>query len=475
MSSRIKADVCVIGAGSGGLSVAAVAAQLGVKTVLIERGEMGGECLNTGCVPSKALIAAANAAAAVRSSHRFGVDAGPPSVDFDRVREHVQGVVRSIAPHDSQSRFEGLGAEVIRAEARFVGPRELVAGDTLVEARRIVVATGSSPAVPPIPGIDGVRFHTNETIFQNTHLPEHLVVIGGGPIGIEMAQAHRRLGSRVTVLEAARPMAKDDRDLADMLLRHLLSEGIDIRPQVEIVSVEPDDGGVAVLIREGTRTSRLVASHLLVATGRRPNIEGLDLDAAGIVYGRTGIVVDDRMRTSARGVYAIGDVAGGPQFTHAASYQAGIVVRNALFRLPAKADYRSLPWVTYTDPELAQVGLTETRAREVYGDRIVVVRSSFGSNDRARTELKAEGAAKIVARRNGHVLGASILGPHAGELAHVWVLAIAQGLKLKDIAGAVAPYPTLGEVSKSAAGEFYRTSLFGPWSRRLVRALAWLP
>ncbi|MET4702305.1 pyruvate/2-oxoglutarate dehydrogenase complex dihydrolipoamide dehydrogenase (E3) component [Constrictibacter sp. MBR-5] len=475
MSSRIKADVCVIGAGSGGLSVAAVAAQLGVTTVLIERGEMGGECLNTGCVPSKALIAAANAAASVRSSPRFGVDAGAPSVNFDRVREHVQDVVRAIAPHDSQVRFEELGAEVIRAEARFVGPRELVADDTFIEARRIVVATGSSPAVPPIPGLDGVRFHTNETIFQNTRLPEHLVVIGGGPIGIEMAQAHRRLGSRVTVLEAARPMAKDDRDLADTLLRHLLSEGIDIRPQVEIVSVEADEAGIAVLIREGTRTSRLVASHLLVATGRRPNIDGLDLDAAGIAYGKKGIVVDSRMRTSVRGVYAIGDVAGGPQFTHAAAYQAGIVVRNALFRLPAQVDYRALPWVTYTDPELAQVGLTETQAREVHGDRIVVVRSSFGKNDRARAELQTLGSVKIVARRNGRVLGASILGPHAGELIQVWVLAIAQRLKLKDIAGAVAPYPTLGEASKSAAGEFYRASLFGTWSRRLVRALARLP
>ena len=290
-----------------------------------------------------------------------------------------------------------------------------------------------------------------------------------------MAQAHRRLGSRVTILEAARPLARDDRDLSDTLLRHLLSEGIDIRAQVEIVSVEPDESGMAVLIREGGETCRLVGSHLLVAAGRRPNIEGLDLDAAGIAHGNKGIVVDGRMRTSARGVYAIGDVAGGPQFTHAASYQAGIVIRNALFRLPAKVDYRSLPWVTYTDPELAQVGLTEAQAREIHGDEIVVVRAGFGSNDRARTELQTLGSAKIVARRNGHVLGASILGPHAGELAHVWVLAIAQRLKLKDIAGAVAPYPTLGEVSKSAAGEFYRGSLFGAWSRRLVKTLAWLP
>ena len=375
----------------------------------------------------------------------------------------------------SRNRFEGLGVQVIRAEARFIGPRELVAGDTVVRARRIVVATGSSPAIPPIPGIHDVRFHTNETIFQNARLPEHLVVIGGGPIGIEMAQAHRRLGSRVTILEAARPLARDDRDLSDTLLRHLLSEGIDIRAQVEIVSVEPDESGMAVLIREGGETCRLAGSHLLVAAGRRPNIEGLDLDAAGIAHGNKGIVVDGRMRTSARGVYAIGDVAGGPQFTHAASYQAGIVIRNALFRLPAKVDYRSLPWVTYTDPELAQVGLTEAQAREIHGDEIVVVRAGFGSNDRARTELQTLGSAKIVARRNGHVLGASILGPHAGELAHVWVLAIAQRLKLKDIAGAVAPYPTLGEVSKSAAGEFYRGSLFGVWSRRLVKTLAWLP
>jgi len=469
-------DVCVIGGGSAGLSVASATAQLGASTVLIERGEMGGDCLNTGCVPSKALLAAAKAAHGIRTSDRFGVSASSPRVDFARVHRHVQDVIAAIAPHDSVERFEGLGVEVIKAEARFVGSRELMAGNRTIKARRVVIATGSSPVEPPIPGLDRVPFLTNQTIFDCEVLPDHLMIIGGGPIGMEMAQAFRRLGSQVTVLEASKAMSKDDPHLARILLGRLASEGVAVRQGVKVTSVEPSGAGaICLTIDEAGQAQRIEGSHLLVATGRMPNVKALDLEAAGVRHTREGITVDARLRTTAGGVYAIGDVAGGPQFTHVAGYHAGIVVQNALFYIPAKVDYASLPWVTYTDPELAQVGLTEEKAREEYGDGIRIVQVPFERNDRAQTERTTTGLAKIIARRNGKVLGASLLGPHAGELIHVWVLAIERGLKLRDVARMIAPYPTLGEINKALAGEFSKPMLFNSWTKALVRGLSWLP
>ena len=465
----------MIGAGAAGLTVAAVAAQLGLRTVLIERGEMGGECLNTGCVPSKALLAAAKAARAVRESRRFGIAGGEPTVDFAAVHRHVRGVIAAIAPHDSVERFEGFGVEVIRAEARFIGPRRLAAGNRTVAARRVVIATGSEPAIPPIPGIDRVPYFTNETIFDNASLPAHLLIVGGGAVGIELAQAHRRLGSEVTIIEAAEPMPRDDMELVGRLLQCLATEGIAIHRQTRIERVEPSGAGIALTVESEGSGRRIEGSHLLVAAGRKPRMAELDLERAGIRYGPSGIEVDGRLRTSARGVYAIGDAIAGPRFTHAASYQAGIVIRNALFRVPAKTDYSALPWVTYTDPELAQIGLTEAAARARHGDDVAVSRFDFADDDRAQAERETFGTAKIVSRGNGRVLGASILGANAGELTHLWVLAIQQGLKLKDIAAIVAPYPTFGEVSKMAAAEFYKPKLFGRWTRAAVRVLSRLP
>jgi len=455
--------------------VAAVAGQLGVRTVLIERGEMGGECLNTGCVPSKALLAAAKAAQAVRTSARFGIGAAAPRVDFAAVHRHVRGVIAAIAPHDSVERFEGFGVEVIRAEARFIGPRRLAAGNRTLGARRIVIATGSEPAVPPIPGMDSVPYSTNETIFDSEVLPEHLLIVGAGAVGIELAQAYRRLGARVTVIEAAKAMPRDDAELVAVLLQCLQTEAVVIHQQTQINRAEANGSGIALTIEEEGRESRIEGSHLLVAAGRKPRTADLDLDRAGVRYGRDGIEVDRRLRTSARGVYAIGDVIAGPRFTHAASYQAGIVIRNALFRLPARADYSAFPWVTYTDPELAQIGLTEAEARSQHGEDAVVSRFNFADNDRAQAERETLGTAKILSRRNGRILGASILGAHAGELAHLWVLAMQQGLRLKDVAGLIAPYPTFGEISKMAASEFYKPKLFGRWTRAAVHLLSRLP
>ncbi|MBI1208216.1 MAG: dihydrolipoamide dehydrogenase [Azospirillum sp.] len=469
MSAPIAADLCVIGAGSGGLSVAAGAAQLGVSTVLIERGRMGGDCLNTGCVPSKALLAAAKAAAAITEAGRFGITAGPTRIDFGRVHDHVHQVIAGIAPHDSVERFEGLGVRVIQAEARFVAPDTVAAGDVLVKARRFVVATGSRPALPALPGLAELPHLTNETVFERRDCPAHLIVIGGGPIGAELAQAHRRLGAQVTVLEMTTLLPKDDPELVDVVRHQLVAEGIDLREGAMVLRVERAGDGVAAVLGDGTR---IEGSDLLIAAGRRPNVEGLGLDTAGVALdGRGFVAVDARLRTGNRRIFAIGDVAGGPQFTHVAGYHAGIVIRNALFRLPARVDYRALPWVTYTEPELAQVGLTEAAARDRHG-AIRVLRWPFADNDRARAERRIDGLVKVITRPCGRVLGASIVGAQAGEQLMVWSLAIAQGLKVGAVANLIAPYPTLGEAGKRAAGSFFTTALFGPRTRRLVRFLS---
>ncbi len=473
MAETLEVDVCVIGGGSGGLSVAAGASQMGAKTALFERGKMGGDCLNYGCVPSKALLAAGHAAAHYGHSGTFGVEGGPARVAFDKVNDHVHGVIAAIAPHDSVDRFEGLGVNVVQETARFTGAREVTGSDgTRVRARRFVVATGSSPAVPPIPGLDTVDYLTNETVFDLRDCPEHLIVVGGGPIGLEMAQAHRRLGAQVTVLEALEVLGPDDRELAAVVRAHLIKEGVDVQEGTAVKRVEKAEHGVTAIVERDGAEERVTGSHILVAVGRRPNLDGLDLDAAGIVHSRKGIDVDARLRTSNKRVFAIGDVAGSYQFTHVAGYHAGIVIRNALFRLPAKVNYNAVPWVTYTDPELANVGLTEAKAREQFGDGVRVVTASFEENDRARAEHRTDGFIKVVIGRGGRILGAGIVGYHAGELLQPWILAISQKMKIGAMAGIIAPYPTMGEINKRAAGNYYTPSLFSDRTRRIVRFLA---
>ncbi len=471
MAKALKVDICVIGAGSGGLSVAAGASQMGASTALIERGKMGGDCLNYGCVPSKALLAAGHAAQAVRGGGRFGVRAAAPAIDSGGVYGHVRGTIAAIAPNDSVERFEGLGVTVIQSSARFTGPREIAADGYRITARRIVIATGSSPVVPPVAGLGDVPYLTNETIFDLGQVPAHLIVIGGGPVGIEMAQAHRHLGARVTVVEMFSILASDDPELVDVVRARLAGEGIDLREGVTVARVEKAGNGVAVVIAGNGAEDRVQGSHVLIAAGRRPNVGGLDLEKAGIAYSPAGIQVDARLRTTNRRVFAIGDVAGGYQFTHMAGYHAGIVLRNALFRLPAKVDTRAVPWVTYTAPELAQVGLTEDRARKQAGD-IRVLRWPFAENDRARAERETDGLVKVITTPRGRILGAGIVGAHAGELIHAWVLAIGQKIKIGAVAGMIAPYPTLGEANKRAAGSFYTPALFGERTKRIVRFLS---
>jgi pyruvate/2-oxoglutarate dehydrogenase complex dihydrolipoamide dehydrogenase (E3) component len=468
MTGPLAPDLCIIGAGSAGLAVAAGASQMGAEIVLVERGLMGGDCLNFGCVPSKSLLAAARLADLARRGAALGITAARPVVDFAAAADGVQDVIAAIAPNDSVERFEGLGVRVLRSEARFTSPRTIRAGEIEIRPRRFVIATGSHPAVPAIPGLATVPYLTNETIFANRARPDHLIVIGGGPIGVEMAQAHCRLGARVTVLDAGPVLPRDDPELVASLAGYLAGEGIAIRPGVEIAGIERD--GDAVVARLGGG-ERVAGSHVLVAAGRRPSVEALDLAAAGIEATAQGITVDARLRTTNRRAFAIGDVAGGPQFTHVALYHAGIVIRNALFRLPARVDYRALPWVTYTDPELAQVGLTEATARAA-GKDVRVLQWPFSENDRAQTERDTEGRVKVVLRRNGRVHGASILGVGAGDLILPWALAISQKLKIGALANLVVPYPTRSEASKRAAGCYYTPTLFSPRTRRLVRFLA---
>ncbi|MFX0541784.1 dihydrolipoyl dehydrogenase family protein [Roseovarius sp. S4756] len=469
----VKTDILVIGAGSGGLSVAAGAVQMGARVVLLEGHKMGGDCLNYGCVPSKALIASGKAAHAQAHSARYGVANVVPDVDYVAAKDHVADVIATIAPVDSVERFEGLGVEVIQEYGRFISETEVQAGDTVITARRIVIATGSSPLVPPIPGLDSVPYLTNETLFDQREQPEHLLIVGGGPIGMEMAQAHRRLGSKVTVIEGAKALANDDPETAAIVLNTLRGEGTEIEEGAQASEIRGTAGAIEVEAEDG-RVFK--GSHLLMAVGRKSNVDRLDLEKAGIETTKRGIKVDERLKTTNSRVYAIGDVAGGLQFTHVANYHAGIVIRSAVLGLPAKAKTSHLPWATYTAPELAQVGLTEAQAREKYGDKLEVVRHEYAHNDRAIAERSTRGLIKVMVAR-GRPVGASIVGTQAGELIGLWALALANDMKMSQIAAMVAPYPTLGEVNKRAAGAYFSPRLFDSvWVKRAVRLVQrWLP
>ena len=469
MSDTLNVDLCVIGAGSGGLSVAAGAVQMGASVVLIEKHKMGGDCLNYGCVPSKALLAAGKHAHAHRSGAAFGVAAHEPEVDFAAVMDHVHDVIAGIAPHDSVERFEGLGCTVIQDAGRFVDAQTVEAGGKTIKARRVVISTGSSPFVPPIPGLEDTPHFTNETIFDNRERPSRLIVVGGGPIGMEMAQAHRRLGSEVVVLEGGKPLGKDDPEITAIALKRLKEEGLDIREGAMAEKVEKTAEGVRVHLKGGDTVD---GSHLLMAVGRKPNVDGLELEKAGIKYTNRGIEVNDKLVTSNKKVFAIGDVTGGLQFTHVAGYHAGVVIRNALFQMFwAKSSTAHIPWVTYVDPEVAQVGMTEAEAKSKYGSGATVLRWSLEENDRARAERETEGLVKVML--NGKtIVGASIVGKGAGEMIQMWAYAVANKQKIGTVAGYVSPYPTYGEAGKRAAGQYYVPSLFSEKTKKVVRFLA---
>jgi len=469
MEEELKPDLCVIGAGSGGLSVAAAAAKLGVPVVLIEKGRMGGDCLNYGCVPSKSLLAAAKRAEAVRTATNFGIDVIEAQIDHRGVHDHVHKVIAAIAPKDSIERMTGLGIRVIQAQANFLDKSTVEAGRVLVRARRFVVATGSTPAIPPVPGIDEVPYLTNETIFDVSERIQHLIVLGGGPVGLELAQAHRMLGSHVSVFDIGPFLPREDQEAAAILVKRLADSQVMLHPNTRVEGIERSGQGIAVHFTEGGDPTTLKGSHLLVATGRTPNVKSLSLERAGIAYTGKGIKVNHQLKTTNRRVYAIGDAIG-PGFTHLANYHAGLVIRNALFRMKPDATAGIIPRVVYTDPELAQIGLTEDEARKRHR-RIRVYRAPFADNDRAQCERATDGFIKVVTTPKGNILGCTIVGAEAGELLQLWIVAMAKGMRIGDMLHLVLPYPTYSELSKEVALGYYAPFLTKGWLRSIIGLL----
>jgi len=458
-------DLVVIGGGAGGLVVASVAAQLGLDVTLIEKSpQLGGDCLHTGCVPSKTLIHVARVAWLMRRGREFGLESIAPRVDLAQVSEHVHGVIDQIQQHDDPQRFRDYGCEVLFGQATFTDPHTLQVDGHTVHGKRFVIATGSRPAIPPVAGLDGVEYLTNETLFDLRELPQRLAVLGGGAVGVEMAQAFARLGSRVSLIERLPGLLpNEDSELTDLLRERLVSEGLDIITATEVQRVDPANGACSLTCSGG---HSLQADRVLVAAGRRPNVEGLGLEAAGVDYDKGGIKVDRRLRSSQKHIFACGDVCGPYPFTHMAEYQAGIVISNAVFRFPKKTDYRVVPWVTYTDPELARVGLTIGQA-QARGIKAGVLTFPFSGIDRALAEVEPHGLAKFVTHR-GRILGASILGPHAGELIHEIVLAMKTGATVSDLSATIHAYPTLAQIHRRTANSGLSKVLFSPRTRRLV-------
>jgi pyruvate/2-oxoglutarate dehydrogenase complex dihydrolipoamide dehydrogenase (E3) component len=460
-------DICVIGAGSGGLSVAAAAAMMQVPVVLIEKDRMGGDCLNVGCVPSKALIAAAKHAASMRDAVEFGFAPVEIKPNFSKVQAHVAQVVATIAPNDSVARFQALGVRVFKGEARFINKRTVEVNGQQITARRFVIATGSRPTIPAIPGLSDVPYLTNESLFDLNRLPKQLVIIGGGPIGMEMAQAHGRLGSMVTLIQSSRVLAREDADAARIVKAALERDGVVVREGAQVTRVEGTGEKLRVFICVAGADEQIDATHILIAAGRTATTQGLGLDKAAVTLSAQGISVNAKLRTSNPKVYAIGDCAGPPQFTHRANYHAGLVIRNALFRLPVKATDMFIPRVTFTDPEIAAIGLSEEEAL-AKGAGTRILRWPFSENDRAQAERKVEGFIKVMADKKGRILGVCIVGHNAGELITPWTLAMANGLKITAMTGITFPYPTYSEVSKRVATAFLLPKLRSPGLQRLL-------
>jgi len=445
-------DIVVIGGGSGGLVVAAGGAALGAKVALVEKHKLGGDCLWTGCVPSKTLIKSARVAYLMRNADRFALAPHDPEPALPRVMERVASVIADIEPNDSPERFSALGVDVVFGDGRFVDPQTFEVDGRRWRARTFVIATGSRPAIPPIPGVESVPYLTNETIFNLREDVPHLIVVGSGPIGSEMAQAFRRLGSQVTVVDVAPAiLPREDSDLAAIVFRQLESEGVRYRLSASIAKVERTPLGIRLLLREADGSAQPIdATHLLLAAGRTPNIEGLGLDAAGVRVSDHRIVLENGLSTTNPRIYAIGDAAGGHQFTHLAEHHAGIVLRHAIFRLKWTKPSPVLPWCTFTDPEFARVGLSETEARKSGVDYRVYA-FPLADIDRARTEDEIEGMAKVVTTPRGRLLGAAIVAPHAGELIAEYVLAIGHGMKPADISASIHAYPTFAQINRRVA------------------------
>lgn len=478
MADILTPDLCVIGAGAGGLAAAETAANFGASVVLVERGRLGGLSLNSGAVPAKALLAAAAHAQALRDAGGFGIAVDEPKINSRRVHDHLDQVIAGLAPRDAAARLKALGVEVVTAEARFTDNRTLSAGETQIRARRFVLATGASAVLPAVPGLETVPYFTTETIFDNTRKLTHLVVIGAGALGLEIAQAYRRLGSAVTVVEPGEPLPASDPELVEIALRRMREEGVEILTNTAVTGIIARSMGIGVAVRSGEAEQLLDASHILVATGRKPNLDGLDLEKAGIRRAKddpSRLELTPGLRTSNRRVYAVGEVTGGDASVHLSAQQGERVASAILFGLPVRQKPELVPHVAYTDPEIAEIGLTETTARKKHGDGILVTRWSFAENDRARADRQGFGTAKLITDRSGRILGAGIVGNGAGELIALFSLALSRSLTARHLMEFVAPYPTYAEIARRLGLEFHRNAASNPVLRRIAEFVRYLP
>jgi len=472
--ARFEYDIGIIGGGAAGLTVASGAAQLGAKTLLVEKEEaLGGDCLHFGCVPSKTLIKSARVYHQIGQAENYGlprVTAGP--VDFSRISERIAEVISQIQHHDSVERFSGLGVDVRFGNPQFTDENSIDLNGKQVTAEKWVIATGSSASIPAIPGLETVELLTNKNIFSLTELPDSLIILGAGAIALEMAQSFQRFGTKVTVLQRSKQvLSKEDTDLADMVMKTMEKDGVCFHLGCNFISVEETNGRKTVTFRsEDEKEYTVSGSHLLVALGRTANVSGLNLESCGVKYIPSGIEVDNRLRTSCKHIYAAGDVNGGYQFTHAAGYEGGVVLTNAVLRLPRKVNYRWMSWCTYTSPELASIGLNEKRAA-AEGVHYQLHEELFSDNDRAQTEGLTDGKIKLLLNKKDKPLGVQILGPHAGDLLAEWVAALNGSLRLSTIAGSIHPYPTFAEINKRVTGSVLSPKLFSDKVRKTLKLL----
>lgn len=468
-------DLVIIGGGVGGLVAASGAAQLGAKVALIDKESLGGDCLHYGCVPTKRLVHSAKVAALMRRAGEFALEGEPLKVNFARVMEGMRAVQAEIGKNDDPERFRKMGVEVVFGAGRFIDPHTFEVGGQKITGKRFLIATGSSPAILPIPGLKEAGALTNVTALQLDHLPQSIAILGAGPIGMEFAQVFERLGSHVTVIEkAGQILPREEKELSDILQGVLIAEGMEIHTCTEVLEVKRENDKKVLMLRCETGDKTITVDEVMIAIGRSPNVEGLGLENIGVAFDRRkGIAVDSTLRTSVKHIYACGDVTGPYAFTHMAEYQAGLVVSNALFPfVNRKADYRVVPWVTYVDPELGRVGLTEAEAKEKYGEqRVQVFRFPFKDVDRAIIEGEGHGLIKLVCDRKNRLLGAHLLGPHAGELLHEYVLAMKYGIPITKISQTIHVYPTLSQAVKRACDQYYRETLFKGWFPKIARKL----